>query len=197
MCTPCSTSGTTTSDAKASPKPGNSSSASEGSIEWVQIRKSYRRNTNEIQWHVKSEWKIIEIWKVKRRRWWTPTRVVAQGTWASPNSQKAHLVRKWEGHWTPIGCFPKDYTVQILSILKWANWNDKLNFLQSLEAGAQKTPDNLSGFLSGFWYNRNLHISGFRVSTDCSHKQFEQEFDNASSYLPAGKFFVGMYFYFF
>src|SRR5688572_14040485 len=63
-------------------------------------------------------------------------------------------------------------------------------FLQSLEVGAQKTPDNLSGFLSGFWINSNLHISGFRVSTDSSHKQFEQEFDSASSYLPAGKFLL-------
>lgn len=67
------------------------------------------------------------------------------------------------------------------------------NVLKSLEAGAQKTPDNLSGFLSGFWYNRNLHISGFRVSTDCSHKQFEQEFDNASSYLPAGIRLCGLF----
>lgn len=66
--------------------------------------------------------------------------------------------------------------------------------LKSLEVGAQKTPDNLSGFLSGFWINSNLHISGFRVSTDSSHKQFEQEFDSASSYLPAGIKLCGLFF---
>jgi len=32
------------------PEPGNLPSASEGSIEWVQIRRSWKRNTNEIQW---------------------------------------------------------------------------------------------------------------------------------------------------
>ena len=34
---PCSASGTTTSGTRASPKPGNSPSASEGSIEWVSV----------------------------------------------------------------------------------------------------------------------------------------------------------------
>src|SRR6218665_365187 len=38
MRTPCSASGTTTSGTRASPKSGNSPSASEGSIEWVQIQ---------------------------------------------------------------------------------------------------------------------------------------------------------------
>ena len=39
-----------------------------------------KKNTNEIQWHVKSEWKTTEIWKAKGKRRWTPKRAVAQGT---------------------------------------------------------------------------------------------------------------------
>jgi len=38
-----------------------------------------------------------------RRR--TPTRAAAQYTRSSPSSLETHLVR---GHWTPVGCGPKD-----------------------------------------------------------------------------------------
>jgi len=33
------------------------------------------------------------------------TRAKFQDTRASPNSLETHLVRKWEGHWTPTGCW--------------------------------------------------------------------------------------------
>src|SRR6218665_32508 len=64
---PCSASGTTTSDTRASPKPGNlpKNSVSEGSTERVQIRRPLIRNTNEIQWQVKSGWKNTEICKAR------------------------------------------------------------------------------------------------------------------------------------
>src|SRR6218665_1102738 len=65
---------------RASPKTRNSTSASEWSIEWVQIGRWLRRNTEAIQWQVKSEWKTPRYERRKGKRRWTSTRAVAQDT---------------------------------------------------------------------------------------------------------------------
>ena len=92
----CSASGTSTSGTRASPKPGNSPKkwASEGSTEWVQIRRPKRKNTNEIQWQMKNEWKNTAIWKAKGKAMDANTDD-SPGYQSQPNSLETHLVTKW------------------------------------------------------------------------------------------------------
>src|SRR6218665_2869916 len=65
---------------------------SEGSTEWVAIRRPLRRNTIEIQWQIRANGKH-QVWKAKGRAMDT-IRANAQDTRANPNSWETRLVRK-------------------------------------------------------------------------------------------------------
>ena len=92
---------------------------SEVSIEWVQIHWPWRKNTNEIQWQVKSEWKNTKMWRAKGKAMNTNTGG-SPGYQNQSNSLEIHLVRKWGGHWTPTGTEPMD---------QWMGWDWLIDWL--------------------------------------------------------------------
>jgi len=86
----------------SSSKPGNSPSASEGSIEWVQVViEETRMNpmAGEVEWMEKHQGMEGERGKAM------DTKTVAHDSRASPDSLETHIMRKWGdiGHPSAVG----------------------------------------------------------------------------------------------
>ena len=92
---PCSSSGTTTSGTRASPKPGNSPKTwvceeSTDGCRYISRKHEWTSMAGEEEWMEKHQ----DMARRHERRW-TPTQANAKDTRASPNSLETRLARKW------------------------------------------------------------------------------------------------------
>ena len=103
MCTPCSASGLQHRVPEPVPSLETQHQQVKGRFGADTTTVIYRQMKSNGVWRVNGNTPSYGRRKEKRR--WTPTWVVAQDTWASPNSLETHLVRKWGdiGHQQAVG----------------------------------------------------------------------------------------------